>query len=339
MCAKTREPMADVRRLSLSIPAATIDPSKPQAVIPPIPNKENRRAWHAVNGAKVAEYWVSNLDMGLDLDEADKRLARLGPNKLAEKEQPSLLSRLIAQVSDFTVLALVGAAAIAAVIAVVAPEPGVGFLGRFGDSIAILLIVVLNAVLGLVQEKRAEKALAALKDMTAPNARVLRAGRVTELPAYNVVPGDVILLEEGDKVAADLRLFVASDLDVEEAALTGESVPVTKDAGLVLEPPVGMADRINMAFMGTRVVRGRGRGVVCNTGMQTELGSIAGMLAEVEDEDTPLEQQLDKFGKFIVLGCIAVSAVVFLTGWLAAGLSPKTMFLVAVSLAVAAIPE
>ena len=151
--------MADIRRLSLSIPASPglgqRDPD--QVSIPAIPNSPNRRAWHATTGEGAAQYWVTNLDTGLDALEAEKRLLRLGPNKLSEKPGPTFLSRIVAQVSDFTVLALLGAAAIAAVIALVAPEPGVGFLGRFGDSMAILLIVILNAVLGLVQEKRPKR--------------------------------------------------------------------------------------------------------------------------------------------------------------------------------------
>src|SRR5262249_54834140 len=227
--------------------------------------------------------------------------------------------------SDFTVLALIGAAVIAAVLAVVAPEPGATFLGKFGDSIAIFLIVVLNAILGLVQERRAEQALRALRDMTAPQAKILRDGNVVELPSADLVPGDVVLLEEGDKIPADLRPLATRDLAREEAALTGESMPVAKDASIVLDPATALADRVNMAFMGTQVSRGRGRGVVCNSGMHTELGSIAGMLAQVEEEQTPLKEQLERFGKQIVLGCIAISAIVFVFGWLVGGYHPREM--------------
>jgi Ca2+-transporting ATPase len=322
-------------------PTSTPPHGRPAVIggVPGQPSNPARRAFHAVPPEQVAKYWWSDINKGLDPDEAQKRLSRLGPNKLAEKPPPSLLSRIIAQVTDATVLALLGAAVIAAVLSIVAPEPGVGFLARFGDSIAILLIVVINAILGLLNEKKAEKALAALRDMTAPVARVVRGGKVSEVPAAQLVPGDVILLEEGDKVAADVRLAVTHDLDVEEAALTGESVPVSKDASIALGPETALADRINMAYMGTRVTRGRARGVVCNTGMHTELGAIAGMLAEVEDEDTPLQQQLDAFGKQIVIGCVVVSAIVFGAGWFFADQSARQMFLVAVSLAVAAIPE
>jgi Ca2+-transporting ATPase len=307
--------------------------------VPGQPANPARRAFHAVGPEQVAKYWWSDGDAGLDEAEAKKRLGKMGPNRLAEKAPPSLFSRILAQVSDSTVLALIGAAAIAAVLSIVAPEPGASFLGRFGDSLAILLIVVINAILGLLNEKKAEKAMAALRDMTAPTARVLRGGKVADVPAAELVPGDVILLEEGDKVAADLRLIRAADLEIEEAALTGESVPVAKDATLALDASTALADRINMAYMGTRVTRGRARGLVCNTGMHTELGAIAGLLAEVEDEDTPLQQQLDKFGKDIVIGCVVISAIVFAAGWLFADQSARQMFLVAVSLAVAAIPE
>jgi len=307
--------------------------------IPAQPDDPERRAFHAADPDAVSRYWSTSLDGGLSASEAARRLQRLGPNKLAESTPPSLWMRLLAQVSDFTVLALIGAAVIAAVLAVVAPEPGATFLGKFGDSIAIFLIVVLNAILGLVQERRAEQALRALRDMTAPQAKILRDGNVVELPSADLVPGDVVLLEEGDKIPADLRLLVTRDLEVEEAALTGESMPVAKDASIVLDPATALADRVNMAFMGTQVSRGRGRGVVCNSGMHTELGSIAGMLAQVEEEQTPLKEQLERFGKQIVLGCIAISAIVFVFGWLVGGYHPREMFLVAVALAVAAIPE
>jgi Ca2+-transporting ATPase len=318
----------------------------PGTGVPTQPMNPERRAFHAATVEAVAKYWPSSLQQGLTTAEAEKRLARLGKNKLAEKAPPSIFQRLLAQVSDSTVLALIGAAAIAAGLSIFMPEPGQSFLERFGDSLAILLIVVLNAILGLVNEKKAEAALAALRDMTAPTARVVRDGKASDLPAENLVPGDIILLEEGDKVAADMRLITAHDLAVEEAALTGESVPVEKQATdldpskpIILDPGTPLAERVNMTFMGTRVARGRARAIVCNTSMKTELGAIAGMLAEVEEEDTPLQQQLDKFGKQIVIGCIIVSAIVFVAGWLAAGQSVRTMFLVAVSVAVAAIPE
>jgi Ca2+-transporting ATPase len=340
--APTEKPLSPAALAALVGPTdyrASISGLHQMVRIPASPDQPERRSFHAADGDTVCRYWSTSVDAGLKSDEAERRLARLGPNKLPEAQAPTLLMRLLAQISDFTVLTLLGAAAIAAGLSIFAPEPGASFLAKFGDSIAILLIVVLNAVLGLVQEQRAEDALRALRDMTAPNARVLRDGKVAEIPAVDLVPGDIVLLEEGDKVAADMRLLAANDLEIEEASLTGESMPVAKDALLTLEPGVALADRVNMSFMGTRVARGRGRGVVCNTGVHTELGSIAGMLADVQKEDTPLEAQLDRFGRDIVIACIVVSAVVFFAGWIFGGYAPREMFLVAVALAVAAIPE
>src|SRR5262249_12046551 len=158
--------------------------------------------------------WASSIEIGLPSAEVEKRLLRLGANKLAEPKPPSIFARLFAQISDFTVLALLAAAVIAAGLSIFAPTPGASFLGRFGDSIAILLIVILNAILGLVQEARAEEALRKLRDMTAPTARALRDGKVVEVPSVGLVPGDVLLLEEGDMVAADMRLVTASDLEI-----------------------------------------------------------------------------------------------------------------------------
>src|SRR5262249_49537156 len=307
--------------------------------IPAQPDDPERRAFHAADPAAVSRYCSTSLDGGLSARDAARGRPRLGPNKLAESPPPSLWMRLLAQVSDFTVLALIGAAVIAAVLAVVAPEPGATFLGKFGDSIAIFLIVVLNAILGLVQERRAEQALRALRDMTAPQAKILRDGNVVELPSADLVPGGGRLLREGDKVPAHLRLLATPDLEVEEAALTGESMPVAKDASIVPHPATAPARPGEIACLGPRGSRARGRGVVCNSGMHTELGSIAGMLAQVEEEQTPLKEQLERFGKQIVLGCIAISAIVFVFGWLVGGYHPREMFLVAVALAVAAIPQ
>ena len=303
--------------------------------------------WHALAPPEVAKRIGTSLDNGLSDEEAAARAARLGANKLTESKPVPLWRRFLAQISDFTVLALLAAAAIAGTLGALGPsEPGQGLLARFGDSLAILAIVILNAVLGLVQEQRAERALEALKNMTAPTARVRRGGRILDVPAADLVVGDVVHLEEGDRIAADLRLAEASSLEVEEAALTGESQPVTKNAAAKMEPETALADRRTMAFMGTQVVRGRARGVVVATGMGTELGSIAGMLAEVEDEETPLEQDLERFGKQVVIGCVVISLVVFAVGLFMAhrhghplGTAARELFLVAVALAVAAIPE
>jgi Ca2+-transporting ATPase len=287
----------------------------------------------------VAEYWQSDLEHGLTPSEAKLRLERIGHNRLPEEPPEPLWKRVVAQVSDFTVLALIGAAAIAAGLGLFAPLPEASFLERFGDSIAILAIVLINAALGLMQERRAERALHALRQMTAPTARARRGDKIVEVKAEEVVAGDIILLEDGDRIAADLRLIEAHDFEVDEGPLTGESMPVAKDANATLDRDTSLAERRTMAFMGTRVSRGRARGIVANTGVYTELGAIAGMLARVEPEETPLEQDLERFGQRVVLGCIAVSALVFAAGYFLGRSSPRELFLVAVALAVAAIPE
>ena len=303
------------------------------------------RDWHSVPVVEAAPLLGASADTGLTVDDAGARLLRDGPNKLAEVERPAMWRRFVAQVSDSTVLALLAAAAIAGTIAFFT-KGDTGFMERYGDSLAILAIVVLNAVLGMVQERRAERALDALRDMTAPTAKVKRAGKVTSVPAAELVVGDLLLLDEGDLVPADVRLLVAYDFEVEEAALTGESQPVRKDARAELEPGTPLAERINMAFMATQVGRGRAEGLVVSTGMRTELGNIAGMLASVQDEETPLEADLERFGKRVVLGCVAISLLVFLVGMAVAwshhrdlAAEARELFLVAVALAVAAIPE
>ena len=298
-----------------------------------------RLAWHHVPAQAVADYWRSNLESGLDEAAAKERLERVGYNRLPEEPPEPTWKKLVAQLSDFTVLALLGAAAIAGGLGLFSPMPGASFIERFGDSLAILAIVIINAALGLAQERRAARALDALRMMAAPLARVVRAGRPSEIAAAELVPGDVVLLEDGDRIAADIRLIDAHELEAEEAALTGESMPVPKEAAAALERDVALGDRRTMLFLGTKIARGRGRGIVANTGLHTELGAIAGMLARVEPEETPLEQDLDAFGKRVVIGCVIISALVFGAGMLLTHQTARELFLVAVALAVAAIPE
>ncbi len=276
--------------------------------------------------------------VGLSTAEAERRLRELGPNELPEAPVPGALSRLAAQLSDVTVIALVLAACIAVGLSVLFPEPG-GFLARFGDAIAIGMIVVLNAAIGFFQERRAHASVKALGSVTAHTARVRRSGSVSVVTAPSLVVGDVVLLEEGDRVPADLRLTLTRELAITEAALTGESVPVRKDSEAALGPDTPLAERSNSAFTGTLVASGRGEGLVVASGARTELGRIATLLGQVEAPETPLQRSLRRFGAWLVVGCVAVGAVVFAVGLLQGQAPVQTLLLIAVSLAVAAIPE
>jgi Ca2+-transporting ATPase len=233
---------------------------------------------------------------------------------------------VLEQFNSFLVIILIVAALVSAL------------LGDYIEAAAILAIVILNAILGVVQQRRAEQELAALRRLAAPEAQVIRDGHRVVLPARELVPGDVVLLEAGNYVPADLRLMETVNLRIEEAALTGESVAVEKDARVVLGQEISLGDRLNTAFMGTLVSYGRGRGIVVSTGMTTQIGLIATMLQSVREEPTPLQRRLDQLGKVLGWGALSVCALVFVVGWLR-GYDPLEMFIVAVSLAVAAVPE
>lgn len=275
---------------------------------------------------------------GLTTDEVARRLEIYGPNELKEKPRPTYFQLVLAQLNNFIVILLIVASVISA------------FLGDWIEAAVIMLIVVLNAILGVVQESRAEEALAALKKMAAPESQVLRDGQRVSVPARALVPGDVVFLEAGNFVPADIRLIEAVNLRVEEAALTGESVPVQKEAALVLDRDASLGDRKNTAFMGTVVNYGRGHGIVVTTGMNTQLGMIADMLQAVEEEGTPLQARLDQLGKMLGIGALIICGFVFLIGlWRSGvfieGITPETRdiildsFMIAVSLAIAAVPE
>ena len=226
---------------------------------------------------------------GLTAAEAAERLAKHGPNKLKEAEKPSLLQRFLTQLKDPMLLILMAAAAVSAVTNYLSHEP-------FTEVLIILAVVLLNAVLGVIQESKAEAAIEALQTMTAATSKVLRDGAVAELESSRLVPGDVVLLEAGDAVPADGRLLACASLQIEEAALTGESVPSAKSTD-PLTGDVPLGDRRNMAYMGSTVSYGRGRMVVTATGMDTEMGKIAGVLARTEQEETPLQKKLTQLGK------------------------------------------
>jgi Ca2+-transporting ATPase len=265
-------------------------------------------------------------DSGLSVEEAAKRLEQYGPNELREAPPITFWQMLWGQLNNFVVMMLIVAAIISAV------------LGDQIEAIAIMAIVILNAALGVVQETRAEQALAALRKLAAPEAHVIRGGMRQSIPSGQLVPGDIVLLEAGNYVPADVRLLEAVNLRVDEAALTGESVSVQKNAAVSLEADIPIGDRKNTAFLGTLVSYGRGKGIVVSTGMFTQIGLIAEMLQAVEQEPTPLQRRLDQLGKTLGWAALAICALVFLVGWLR-GYDPLDMFLISVGLAIAAVPE
>jgi P-type Ca2+ transporter type 2C len=301
-----------------------------------------KRSGPAVHAEEVRAFLtrvaVSSTD-GLTDADAAARLAEHGKNRLPEDPKKSALLRILDQFANPLVLTLLAAAAIAIVVAFTGEAAKLGFLARFGDAIAILLIVVLNAFLGYYQERRAEAALDALQKLSAPNARVRRGGKIVVIPAEDVVPGDLLEIEAGDAVPADARLVQTIDIATEEAALTGESAAIQKDALAPVAEDAPLADRVTMIFTGTTIVRGKGRAVVTSTGVKTELGRIGEMIKSVGEQKTPLEERLEAFGKIILWVCLALSIVLLAWGFLRGGRPWHELLLEAVSLAVAAIPE
>ncbi|MBK7688597.1 MAG: cation-translocating P-type ATPase [Elusimicrobia bacterium] len=293
---------------------------------PPAGTAATHSLWHAEDAAEVARRWGTDTSAGLTYAEASKRLAEHGPNVLKEKKKKSVFMMFLDQFKDFMIIVLMVSAVVA------------GVIGDLTDTIAIAVIVVLNAVIGFVQEYRAEKAMAALKKMAAPSSTGLRDGKAATLPAGDLVPGDVVFLEAGNLVPADMRLFNSAHLKVDESALTGESVPVEKLTAPIQDTGAPLGDRKNMAYKGTFATYGRGAGIVVSTGMGTELGRIATMLQEGEEEKTPLQKRLALFSTKLALIVLAICAIVFAVGILR-GESPLRMLLTSISLAVAAIPE
>lgn len=263
---------------------------------------------------------------GLTQEEAQKRLARFGANKLEEAPPDPLWKKILAQFNDVMVIILILAAIVS------------GFLGDWIEAVIIIAIVIVNAILGVVQEGRAEQAVAALQKMSAPLARVLREGNQELIDSQLVVPGDIVILEAGDVVPADLRLIEASNLKAEEAALTGESVPVEKDASFETEGEPGIGDRHNMVFSSTAITYGRATAVAVATGQDTEMGKIAGRLTGIKQELTPLQTNLNALGKYLAAFCLVVVVITFVVGIVNGG-DVMDMFMTSVSLAVAAIPE
>jgi Ca2+-transporting ATPase len=283
-------------------------------------------AWHTLSIEDVTQRLEVDPHTGLNAREATRRLKQHGQNTIPEHRQRSLARILVDQFTDFMILVLIGAAIVS------------GILGERLDAVAIFIIVVLNGIIGFVQEYRADRAMQALKQLATPTTRVRREQQVMPLSTLDLVPGDIVFLEAGDLIPADLRLIEAVQLKVDESTLTGESVPVDKKTDLLDDLKLSLGDRRNMAYKGTLMTYGRGTGVVIGTGLQTELGQIAALLHKDEEIKTPLQQRLAVFGRRLALAVLAICLVLFAVGVLR-GEPPVLMFLTAVSLAVAAIPE
>ena len=287
----------------------------------------NNCEYHCIDAAESVKRLDTNAEKGLNAAEVAARLASHGPNRLAEAKKKSWAVKILAQFKDFLVIILIVAAVISITVG-----------GDWLDGIIIIAILIVNVIIGLVQENKADNALRELKAMSAPKAKVQRGGTIEKIDSGGLVPGDIVILEAGDYIPADLRILEGVNLRVDESALTGESVPVEKSASVTLPADAPLGDRINCAFMGTVVNYGRGRGLVMATGMDTEMGKIATILNQVEDVQTPLQIKLDNMAKKLGIVLVATCAIIFVIGFLY-NMPLMEMFMVSVSLAVAAVPE
>ena len=288
--------------------------------------KEEKINWYTRTEKDLAEYFDVDISGGLSSKEVKNRLDKYGFNQLKESKGRTMRDMFFDQFRETLVLILL----ISAVVSI--------FLGEISDAIVIAVILFLNAFLGVIQEYKAEKSLAALKKLTVPDALVLRNGRQAKIKSYQLVPGDIVLLESGDRVPADCRLFELTDMKVQESILTGESEPVEKNSQIIEQDKVSLGDRINMAYMGTTIISGRGKGIVVATGMDSEMGEIAGMLEEAKRESTPLQKKLNIVGKKLGLLILIIIAIVVFIGCIR-GIEFFDMFMIGISLAVAAVPE
>ena len=288
--------------------------------------------WETKDIDETQKELKTNINYGLKIKEVEKRQNLYGKNEIKDKKKESILVKLIKQFKDFMIIILIVAAIVSAIIS--------KFDGSndYFDSIIIITIVVLNALMGVLQEAKAEKALDALKNMTAPNERKKREGKIIEVPATDLVPGDIIFIEAGNYVPADARLIKTSNLKIEESSLTGENVPVLKNENIKLQENQAIGDMINMVFASTIVVNGHGEAIVTGIGMNTKVGKIAGMIAENEAPQTPIQKKLAGVGKALGIGCLSICFAIFLIGLLKK-IEPIEMFMTSVGLAVAAIPE
>ena len=288
--------------------------------------------WYTLSTKEVEKQMQTNIEFGLNEKQVEDKQNRFGLNKLEEKKKESIVIKFIKQFNDFMIIILIIASIISAVVARLEGS------NDYFDSIIIIAIVVFNAIMGLVQEAKAEKSLEALKKMTAPTCRVKRDGKISTIKSEQIVPGDIVLLEAGNYVPADCRLISSSNLKIEESSLTGETVPVLKDANCILKDKTALGDMVNMAFSTTILVNGHGEAIVTDTGMNTKVGKIAKMIITNEAPETPIQKKLGEVGKSLGIACLGICLLIFLIGLLKK-IEPIEMFMTSVGLAVAAIPE
>ena len=289
------------------------------------------KSWFNKTSQEVEQELKTNCQNGLSSNQVQENMKKYGLNELQEKKKDSLLKKFLEQFKDFSIIVLIIAAIVSGVVGVAQGE-------GFTDTIIILIVVILNAVIGVAQESKAEKSLEALKKLSSHASKVIRDGKEQVIPARELVPGDLVVIETGDYIAADLRIIEAVNLKSQEASLTGESVPVEKITEKIDGNEIGIGDRKNMLFSSSLITYGRGKAIVVNTGMNTEVGKIAGMLDNAEKQETPLQQKLNDLGKTLGIACLAICVVIFVIGLLQ-GKEIINMFMTAVSLAVAVIPE
>ena len=288
--------------------------------------------WYTLSTKEVEKQMQTNIEFGLNEKQVEDKQNKFGLNKLEEKKKESIVIKFIKQFNDFMIIILIIASIISAVVARLEGS------NDYFDSIIIIAIVVFNAIMGLVQEAKAEKSLEALKKMTAPTCRVKRNGKISTIKSEQIVPGDIVLLEAGNYVPADCRLISSSNLKIEESSLTGETVPVLKEANSILKEKTALGDMVNMAFSTTIVVNGHGEAIVTDIGMNTKVGKIAKMIITNEAPETPIQKKLGEVGKSLGIACLGICLLIFVIGLLKK-IEPIEMFMTSVGLAVAAIPE
>ena len=288
--------------------------------------------WYTLSTKEVEKQMQTNIEFGLNEKQVEDKQNKFGLNKLEEKKRESIVIKFIKQFNDFMIIILIIASIISAVVARLEGS------NDYFDSIIIIAIVVFNAIMGLVQEAKAEKSLEALKKMTAPTCRVKRNGKISTIKSEQIVPGDIVLLEAGNYVPADCRLISSSNLKIEESSLTGETVPVLKEANSILKEKTALGDMVNMAFSTTIVVNGHGEAIVTDIGMNTKVGKIAKMIITNEAPETPIQKKLGEVGKSLGIACLGICLLIFVIGLLKK-IEPIEMFMTSVGLAVAAIPE